>query len=567
VPPVRDLHLRLAVDGTRGALPALRQLDLSAGHSELGAAAPGLVLEQVSIVDPAPDAPLRARATGSYAGAAFSLAADLGTPAALLAGGAASAPFPISLTLAAAGAHLTAKGSIQDPRALRGLDLALAAQVPDVGAFAPLLHRPVPALQDFSLQARVTDGAEGLRHGVTLDGLHVATPGSAASGTLRLAWAPRPSVAGQLAAASLNAGDLTSAFANPINPPPPAPSATAAAPAPAAVAPPPPAQARPLPIIPDRPLRFDRWVATDLDLAITAQTVTWADEVWRNLSGHLLAGDGRLRLESGAADLPAGHAEASFVVDATPAVPTVALTLRAPGVSVQPLQALLGLPEALSGRLEVDANLHGSGRSPHALAASADGTLGLAMVGGSLDGGDAQAWLAALLRHAALPEGARLSGRTEIECLAVRLDLAHGVGGFRALALQTPLLSLAGGGGLNFSDETLALRLRAVASVGIGIAVPFDVTGPFRAPQVRVNISSGATSALEGAAGLMIGRLGGDGAAALGGPGCGSALAAARGGWTGKLPVATAAPMRQAAPAAPGRPSDRAARVFRWLLP
>jgi AsmA protein len=565
VPPVKDLHLRLAVDGARGSLPALRQLDLSAGHSELGTVAPGLVLEQVSIVDPSAEAPLRARAAGSYAGTAFTLAADLGAPAALRPGGAAAAPFPISLSATAAGAHLTAKGSMQDPRALRGLDLAVAAQVPDVGAFAPLLHRPVPALQDFSLQARVTDGADGLRHGVTLEGLHVATPGSEASGTLRLAWMPRRAIAGQLVAASLNAGDLTSAFANPINPPPPPPAPPGTNTA--APVPPPAPPAAPRTLIPDRPIRFDRWTATDLDLALTARTVTWADEAWRNVAGHLLAGDGRLRLDSGAADLPAGHAEASFAVDTAPPVPTVALTLRAPGVSVQPLQALLGLPEALSGRLEVDANLHGTGRSPHEIAASADGTLGLAMVGGSLDGGDAQAWLAAVLRHAALPEGARLSGRTEIECFALRLDLAHGVGGFRALALQTPLLSLGGGGGVNFSDETLALRLRAVASVGIGIAVPFDVTGPLRAPQVRVNISSGAASALEGAAGLMIGRLGGDGTAALGGPSCGAELAAARGGWTGKLPVATAAPLRQAAPAAPGHPSDRATKVFRWLLP
>jgi AsmA protein len=563
LPAVKDLHLKLAAAGARGALPELRQLDLSAGHSDLTALVPGLVVDQISIVDASAEQPVQARAAGSYGGADFALSADLGAPAALRPGLPERGPFPITFTATGAGARLTAKGGILHPRDLQGLDLAVEAQVADVGAFAPLLHRALPALKDLSGRARITDGADGLRRGVSLGGLHVTTPGTDASGDLTLDWAPRPSVAGHVTAASLNAGDLVSAFANPINPPP----VLAAPGAPAAPAPPAAAPTGPRHLLSDRPIRFDRWLAgTDADLRLDAATVTWPDEVWRNFSGHLLLAAGRLRLDKLAADLPAGHSEATLDLDATKPAPAVALTVRSPGVSVRPLLALLGLPQIASGRLEVDANLHGAGSSAHAIAAGLDGSLGLAMVGGSVDGGAGQAWLAELLRRAALPDGARLSGRTRIDCLALRLDLAHGLGTLRAAALQTPLLSLTGSGAVNLAEETVAMRVRALASVGIGIAVPFDVSGPLRSPSVRVNIAGGATSALEGAAGLVIGRLEGEhGAAGLEGPTCAGELATARGGWAGPVPTAASLPARPAP--APSRPVERAARAFRWLLP
>jgi AsmA protein len=560
LPAVKDLHLKLAAAGARGALPELRQLDLSAGHSDLTALVPGLVVDQISIVDASAEQPVQARAAGSYGGADFALSADLGAPAALRPGLPERGPFPITFTATGAGARLTAKGGILHPRALRGLDVAVEAQVADVGAFAPLLHRALPALKDLSGRARITDGADGLRRGVSLGGLHVTTPGTDASGDLALDWAPRPSVSGHVSAASLNAGDLVSAFANPINPPP----VLAAPGSPAAPAAPAPAPTGPRHLLSDRPIRFDRWLAgTDADLRLDAATVTWPDEVWRNFNGHLLLAAGRLRLDKLAADLPAGHSEATLDIDATKPAPAVALTVRSPGVSVRPLLALLGLPQIASGRLEVDANLHGAGGSAHAIAAGLDGSLGLAMVGGSVDGGAAQTWLAEVLRRAALPDGARLSGRTRIDCLALRMDLARGLGTLRAAALQTPLLSLTGSGAVNLAEETVAMRVRALASVGIGIAVPFDVSGPLRSPSVRVNIAGGATSALEGAAGLVIGRL--DGEHGVGGPTCAGELATARGGWVGPLPTVAAAPARPAP--APSRPVERAARAFRWLLP
>jgi hypothetical protein len=556
---VKDLHLKLAAAGARGEFPELRQLDLSAGHSDLTALVPGLVVDQVSIVDASAEQPVQARAAGSYGGADFTLSADLGAPAALRPGLPERGPFPITFTATGAGARLTAKGGILHPRALRGLDVAVEAQVADVGAFAPLLHRALPALKDLSGRARITDGADGIRRGVTLGGLHVATPGTDASGDLTLDWAPRPSVAGRVTAASLNAGDLVSAFANPINPPP-----VLAAPPPAGASVTPAAPRATRKLLSDRPIRFDRWLAgTDADLRLDAATVTWPDEVWRNFSGHLLLAGGRLRLDPLVADLPAGHSEATLDIDATRPMPAVALTVRSPGVSVRPLLALLGLPQIASGRLEVDAKLHGAGRSAHEIAAGIDGSLGLAMVGGGVEGGAGQAWLAELLRRAALPDGARLSGRTRIDCLAVRLDLTRGLGVLRAAALQTPLLSLTGSGAVNLAEETVAMRVRALASVGIGIAVPFDVSGPLRSPSVRVNIAGGATSALEGAAGLVIGRLDGD--HGVGGPTCAGELATARGGWAGPLPTVAAPPARPAP--TPSRPVERAARAFRWLLP
>ena len=61
------------------------------------------------------------------------------------------------------------------------------------------------------------------------------------------------------------------------------------------------------------------------------------------------------------------------------------IVLHAPGLALKTVLAAAHEPAFASGNLEVYADLRGVGETPHALAASLDGTMGLAMAGGTID--------------------------------------------------------------------------------------------------------------------------------------------------------------------------------------
>lgn len=582
LPAVHDVVLDAHLTGAGAALPVLHSLILRTGAGDLSAYAAGLRLDHLTMANPAETQPLTADIAGQLDGAPFTLKATTGAPAALLPG-APAGPFPIDVTATAAGMALSVKGGIGNPRLRTGLRAQVDAQVADLGVLAPLLHRTVPSLRGLRIRADATDGPQGLDHGITLSNLRLTGPGTEAGGTLTLGW-PRPSLRGRITAARVNAGAFARAFAEPARPPlaaavttapPPAPGSPAAAPAPM--------QGRFL--IPDRPLPFDLLRAADADLAWTVADLTWPDQTWHNLTGHLVLAGGHARLDPVVADLPEGHLDGLLAIDATKAAPVVVLRLRSPGIALAPLLAALRAPAAASGSVTVDADLAGAGLTPHAIAAGASGTLGLSTAGAHVDGGAAQAWLQDVLRRASLPRVAGLVGQTDVQCFALRLDLARGVGTFRALALQTPVLSLSGRGTANLATETMALRVQALVRAGIGIALPFDVNGPWRRPDVRPNISpAGAGTIAGGVAGLVIGQLEGKHGLRLGtqvgktlggGPDCAAELPVARG--AAALPVTQAGPGATAAPPpAPPKPATpkpannplgQAERKLRRLLP
>jgi AsmA protein len=563
-PHAAALNLRAKVAGEVHSPPRIEAFSLSAGPTDLTPYLPGLALTRLAVAAPSVDKPVHAEAAGTYAGTAFDGSADLGAPASLLA--AETAPLPIAATVSSAGAHFKLAGVVAAARTLTGLDLRAEAAIPDLQALEPLIGRRLPALKGLAVSAHLGDAPGGLRSGVQIGALHVTYPGTDATADLTAIWRPRPALRGRISAESLGLPPL------PTGPKPAEQAAAApsqspalpAAPAPARPAPPP-AQRR---LFSDRPLPFATLSAADADLDLAAATVAVAGDTWRNLHAHLSLVAGRLVLDPVAADLPGGHLTASFTADAAQPAAPVHLVLQAPGIAAAPLLALLHLPPVANGPVEIDADLSGTGTDASALAATADGHLGLAIVGGSIDMRGLALHLADVFRRARLPTLVPPPGPVDLRCFAARLDLVHGLATLRALALDATLVTLWGEGTANLADETLALRLHPTVTLGrFGAAVPVDVTGSILAPRFEINARAGGGEpgragvprGLGAAAGVVIGALGADhGIAGAEGASCEGAIASARGGHAG--PPVPAPEMR-----APGR--SRAADILRRLIP
>jgi AsmA protein len=442
--------------------------------------------------------------------------------------------------------------------------LTVLAGAADLGAFVPGLRLvslqadaaqaegPVRFVVNGALrEAAFTAGGSLTRDGTsgaTVRDFSLASPAADIKGEIAAGWGGRPSLRATLAAQRIDLDGLLAAMR------PPQSSPGGSAPPPVAGAP---ASGPEKRVFSDRPIPFAALRAADADVRFSASTVRSGGQDYHDIATHLALANGRLSVDPIGGRLPAGRLDGRMSVDATGQDAAVAVALRGPGLQVAPLVALLRLPAGAQGAVDVDADLHGTGNSPHALAATADGHLGLAMVNGAIDNRLISGTLGQVLQHARLPDLTARPGSLPVRCLAVRLDAHGGVADVRALLLDTSLFYLEGSGSVNLGNETLALRLRPLARLaGTGVIVPLRVGGGFRSPKVEVDAAGAAGEAAGVAAqaarspqlGIIIGALGIDRMMpGAGSDDCGRQLALARSGLPGPQP--TAAPPAASAPA------------------
>ena len=559
LPALRQVVLNAQVADTGAALPAVSALTLRVGRSDLSAAAPGLVLSGLDVSAPALDQPMRATASGTYAGAPLQLTASLGAPAALLSGKPGH-PFPIDVSAEAAGGSFTAKGAIADPARLAGLDLAVGASIPDLGALSPLAGRKLPALKQIAFKAKLTE-AGSLSQGVTLRDMTLTLPQANLAGSLTAKAGKPPALTADLTSSLIDADALRAALGM-------APTAGAKGAPPAAKPAAAPAGGK---LFSDTPLPFALLRLVNADVRFSVASLRTGGETWHAVAGHLVLAGGRLRLDPFAATPPAGHLTMTLAVDAAQAAPPVALTLHAPGVSLASLLAMAGKPGYARGTVAIDADLHGAGTSPHAIAAGLNGVMAMTMSGGEIDNrliDQLFGKVAAAANPAGLlGQGGGVGGgvgggggNSQIRCLALRLNAHQGVAKLDPFLFSSTLTTIGGGGTLALGPETLDLKLAVQGRVGgSGIEVPAGVTGPFTSPHVGITAGT-AAAGLGQAVSLFGGKLG---SALPGGilPGqakstvlaCPQALALARGQTP---PPASATPAAQpTAPPAGAKPA------------
>jgi uncharacterized protein involved in outer membrane biogenesis len=560
---------------------------------------------------PSPDADLDLSMSANYNGTPFTLSGEFG-PLTRLQDRQASAAWPVQAHLEAVGAKLTVDGTVAQPAEGRGYRLKLTANVPDVAALAPFVPgTELPPLRDVNIAAQVADtGAAlpelsgltlhvgpsdltskvaGLRlekldiaagrldqpvqvsaqasinnSPATLTGslgaldallegakaipldLNIQTLGSSLTikGTAARGQDGRPSVQAVATSDKIDLDALLSALAKP--PASPAHTGAAAPPAPTAG---PAASGR---LIPDTPIPFYLLRLADADLKLNVAQLVAGGAIYRAIATSIDLHGGRLRLDPLTADLPEGHLNAALNADATQAAPAVAVRLQIPALALQPLLATMKVPGVITGTMQVHADLHGSGATPHAIAASMDGSLGLAMANGTVDNRLLGGTLGSILRQVNLLDLVGRGGTSQIQCFAARLDAAHGIATVRTLVLASSLLTMDGSGSLNLGTETFDLHVRPQARVaGTSLVVPMRISGPFRSPATAPDAAAGITENAGTVAGAVLGSttLSGLAAGALGAKqlfggaavDCGAALASAHGTSGATAPAAPAA--------------------------
>lgn len=547
VPPLRGIEVSVAARDSGAPIPELRAIRLALAESDLSALVPGVTVRRIEIAAPDTNAPIRLAGEAVVNGTPARVEGTLGPLAALMPGAAERASWPIDVTLAAAGAQAGIKGQVTNPASSApSADVALDVRVPDLAALSRLAGTALPPLKEVAVSGRVRGPGE--RGQITLADMALKAAGSDLGGTVTVTPAPRMRVEARLQGQLVDADALIAALGGE-----PAPAAAPAAPTAR------PAQARQR-LIPDDPLPLDALREADASVRLQLATLRLGGAEYREIAGTLALDRGNLRLDPLNATVPGGAVTLRLTLDASRPEPPVRIQLAAPSMELRQLLAAYGTGYRVGGRVELDADLRGSGATPHRIASTLDGHLGLA--GANLDIDNRLIDLIAGELWRALVPGAPRDGVSNVRCLAVRFDSAAGVATARAFLFDSNLAKVAGSGTMNLGPETLALRMLPTLKIaGGGIAVPVNVRGTFLNPSIRPD-AAGAVGALGqmgagAAAGAQAGAVAGPLGAIVGGvvgaarggattDDCPAQLAIARGGRPGATPAPETAPAQQA---------------------
>jgi uncharacterized protein involved in outer membrane biogenesis len=521
-----------------GTLPPLGAITLKAGAGDLGWLLPGLRLEALELIAP-PDGEAKLSGALTRAGNTARLEANLGEIGKLLYG--FTGPLPMEARLTSADASITLKGAVARPLELADGQFDLTADVPDAAG-----------LSGFPALPRGLRGAARLEwrdpQNISLPRFQLTSPALSASAVLNLGLAGRPNLTGRIDVSRLDLDALTQ--------PPTASAARAAPAAPAA----PSGDGR---VIPDIAVPVASLMALDAELRLAFSGITSRNLRQAAVQTNLRLSNGALALAPFNLTIPAGRLAGQINVNAAANPAQYSLRLRSEGAGLE-LAAQSGALDGLGlrGHGEIAADLRGAGASTRAIAASLDGTFGIALVNGRLEQGTAMEALGAML--ALLSPNSQRLGAVDLRCLAFAFGAQQGEAQSSVFFMDSAIGQINGQVSINLRDESLGGRLNSNLRVfGLAVRAPFNLGGTLAAP--RIGVAPGAALG-QNAAGLLADTLTGRIATdpignLLGGSDrnaaadCAEPLRLARFGAEGAAPTQRAAPEAAPGGTSPAMPS------------
>lgn len=483
LPPIQNIVGAAQLKDRNAALPAINNLTLTTGKSDLSAFRPGLILNGLTVSMAGLDQPLSLTAAGTSGCGNFSLQGQFGAvqtlvnPTLLPAGTPAAGSFPISVTAQLGSATASITGAIATPQTLSGTALALTTTIPDLSALSAVAGTPLPAWKHISIQTSLIDpGGEGLYNAAGLDDLIVTMDNAAFGGAATLNLTPQPKLQLTLNFSQANLDALLAAFPAP---PAPATPATPAATLPAAGA----------KLIPDTPLPlgFLSWGNANIQLA--ADNIVWNGASYTGLQANAQLAGNRLTIDPITGEVPGGNVTASASLDGSVTPAAESLSIKAPALALGPLFKAFGLAGAAEGNLQFQLTATSTGNTPHAIAANLNGQLGLASVNDQLDPSLLTQAFGPVARTAGLPPFANTP--VSIRCFGLFMNAVQGVATLKTFGLDSNQLLLQGTGSLDLGQESYNLTFQPAntvpAQLGGSFAQPALTAAPAPVPTPSTN--------------------------------------------------------------------------------
>lgn len=204
---------------------------------------------------------------------------------------------------------------------------------------------------------------------------------------------------------------------------------------------------------------------------------------------------GVLHLSPIRAKLYDGGYEGEIGYDLRAAVPLLTTRTALTGVQLGPLLKDAGVYDKFSGKANLTAKLGGRGHDAAGIKASLNGDAAIRIQDGKIEGVDLRKIvnetraLADTLRGKPTRVTPASSDTTEFSQLNATFQVANGVAANNDLALDGPVLRATGKGTADIGKERLDYALKVTLTedpAKKGVTVPMHISGPFSAPEYRV---------------------------------------------------------------------------------
>lgn len=388
---------------------------------------------------------------------------DVGRPLLLGNGGG-----PVNLKMAIAEANLTINGKIDEIQTLRGLDINLAFQSPNLDELQLLTEQEIPSTPPLRLNAQVQSAKQGQ---YVFNNLDAQLGESRVTGLATIITeGARPKITGKLNSPLLRMADLS---LNEEENTPPQPRTGQQSSGQGG------GQTQEN-LFSKEPLPFDSLKAADADLELQVQKLVMQDNAeYGPLSSRLQLNAGRLQVNNFSLPLWGGVMQGNFTVDARAGRPTVAIASRLPNFDLAKMLAQEGGESPVIGKADLDIDVRGAGTSVAAIMASLNGQANLVHQNGRINRTFAD-FLSADLFTALTARG----DTQNLTCAIARFTITDGVAQPRMLLADTPRMLVVGVGQINLGTERINMLLRPKAkNQGLAnLAVPVTVTGPLTNP-------------------------------------------------------------------------------------
>jgi uncharacterized protein involved in outer membrane biogenesis len=390
-----------------------------------GAGRPPVVLELASgtLRSSAPNQPLQIE--GRF-GAPQAIPFDIAGTAGTFDGWMRGLPGNVDLQGGFGAGRIAIKGSV----GVKGTNLQITSEGPDVAAFGPYIRLPLPHGGPYALSARAATQRNGFKVEVTT--LKVAASDLTGEALFRVDRKGVPTVTVNADVNRLDVGELRSAA-----PPPASPASSAA-----------PASPAPPRLVPTLPFAASWLGRSAVSVTVRLGEVVGLGAKIQNGSANLVSNDQRFAFRA-AATVGGGSAGFDLVYDPTGRVGQATLTASANRVSLGELSGVLGLDLGLRDAIgDIDLRLRGGGRTTRDVLNSASGAIDIAITKGLWPRDQIASWPA---------ETQRLLGGGDsgvpFNCIAGRFDVSGGVASLRRLVVDTPRATMVGGGYVHLRTE------------------------------------------------------------------------------------------------------------------
>ena len=426
------------------------------------------------------DAPLSFEFAASYRAQDIEGAGELGPLSRLAAG---DQPYPVRLVLDAAGAKVTLDGTIERPMEGAGLALELGVEGGDLSSLSALVGAALPS-GGYSLKTRISGSPERIE----LNGLRARLGASDVAGEVKVALAgARPRIEARLASSLVDLDDFA------------VPGGADTAPAKPTEG----GEAKAKRIFSDEPLPLGALSSLDADVELAVDRMKAGQATLEKLTVKAVLEDGKLTVRPLDARLADGEIKGELGVDGNGGAAGVGVDLSVAGLDVGALLKQMEAGEDFVGKADFKMRLRGRGASMRALMAGLNGRLSLEMGEGRFRNQYLGLLSADML--GSIAPWTKKKDYTVVKCVVARFEIVDGKAASRGILFDTETMTVAGEGGVDLGDETLALTLtpRPKETSLMNYAVPLKIGGTLAKPSVGPDKAAVAKRAAGAALSLV----------------------------------------------------------------